>query len=446
MLLRTRTALLSALALVACSPQEFPDPTPPTTSFYFPIGVATSRTGGVNPALLVASSNFDLRYAATNGGTLLSVDPTATSSDGSVSPLGAQLIGSYAGPVAVADATTCAGVGTASAMVASRFDDILYRFTLASDGSLSCGAGCQTPFGSGLNDPFAITVACGPAGRRAYVGFLQPPISSSGAADSLGAWIAELDLDGSTVREFEIGDGPVRSFAYDAAGDRLWIATRSSGARALLYTAVLSDPAWNGPSPRNAVDVFDLFPSVRGAELRSLVMGSVVAGKPRRLYATARLYDADYQASTGNRPTGDVGGVLIVMDIADGSAGVPVLSVHKVVELGLGAGDVSIVSRPVSVPAQRDIVVASAADEGLVMIYDDEAEGVAQLFTINAATGAPVIGHRPVAQAVDQPTIGGPAAIFVTAFADHAVARFSIDDPTKPWSTSAVTRVGGKGP
>jgi hypothetical protein len=438
MLPRTRTALLFALALVACSPQEFPDPVAPLDRFYFPIGVAVSRPDGVNPTLLVASSNFDLRYSATDGGTLLSVAPTATLPDGTVGASGQERIGSYPGPVAVADATTCSGVGTVSAMVASRFDDILYRFTLASNGSLSCGDGCQTPFSTGLRDPFAITLACGPSGRRAFVGFLQPPISSLGTANGLGAWIAELDLDAppasALVREFEIGDGPVRSFAYDAAGDRLWIATRSSGSRALLYTAVLSDSAWTGPSPRDAVDAFDLFPYVRGAELRSLALSS---GLPRRLYATARLYDADYQASTGNRPTGDVGGVLIVMDVDD-SGGVPVLSVRRVVELGLGAGDVGVLSRA----GQRDIVVAAAGDEGLVTIYDDEAEVVAQVLGINPATGAPEIGHRPVALAVDQPT----ATVYVTAFADHAVTYFSIN-PTSPWaSVFPLNHVGGKGP
>jgi hypothetical protein len=91
--------------------------------------------------------------------------------------------------------------------------------------------------------------------------------------------------------------------------------------------------------------------------------------------------------------------------------------------------------------------VATAADEGLVWIWDDDAGAVAELFGIDATSGAPVIGHRPVALAVDQPTIGDvPATIYVAAFADHAVAMFSFTKSPTPWSISAVTKIGGVSP
>ena len=105
--------------------------------------------------------------------------------------------------------------------------------------------------------------------------------------------------------------------------------------------------------------------TVRGAELKSLAIGS-----QQRLYVSARLYDAEYQDSTGTRPEGSVGGVLIVLDVATGPAGLPVLTVHKVLDLGLGAGEVVTVPRA----GMRDVVVATAADESLVVVYDDELE------------------------------------------------------------------------
>lgn len=439
-----RIALLLLLGLAACPGEERADPVPETDRLYFPVGVAVAPASGLpgGTALIVASSNFDLRYSPRDGGTLLSVDPEASPDHGALATVGVQRIGSYAGPVAAIDRSACGGAGE-EAFVASRFDDVLYRFGLSSDGALTCGAGCQVRFGAALRDPFAVATACRSAGPRAFVGFLNTPASTTGYGAA--AWLAELDLSvqGGAPREVEIGDGPVRSIAWDSAADRLWVASRSSGARAILYAVQLADPAWGGASPRDAVEAYDLFSQVRGAELRSVAIGSQPAtpDRPQRLYVTARLYDAEYQDSTGNRPAGDVGGVLIVLDVVDGPAGLPVVTVHKVLDLGAGAGDVAVVSRG----TQRDVVVATAGDESLVFVYDDEWEAVAAVFGRDPATGAPAFARTPVALAVDQPGADATARVYVAAFGDHDVATFSLS-PARPWAPFDLKRVGGLAP
>jgi hypothetical protein len=448
--LRSRSALLLALALAACS-EATSENLPPLDRFYFPIGVATTRLAG-GTALLVASSNYDLRYAGADGGTFLSVDPAATPApDGRLDPIGAERIDSYAGPVVVADAATCAGDRDPVAIVASRFDDQIYRFGIGVLGELTCGADCVRGSLHGFDAPFAVAVACR-AGtppalstRKAFVGYLDPPASSRGSG--LGAWMTELDLDvpGAT-REIELGDGPVRAMAYDAAANRLWATTQSSGSHALLHSVLLSDPRWQGATPREAVDTIDLFPFVHGAELRSIAVGTAPVAGVSRLFLTARLYDAEAQGASGYRPIGDVGGVLIVLDVAEGSDGKPQFWVHPAKDIGIGVEEVAVVKR--TAPG-ADLLVITASGEGILFIYDDEYGSV---FPVSGRSdlGAPILGDRPMALAVDQPSPGAPANVYVAAFGSHAVKSFVLD-PGAPWAalddpTTDLVSIGGLAP
>lgn len=435
MRLRGQVAVLLALGLAACSPEEQSDPLPSYGAFYFPTGLATTGVSG-GTALLVASSNFDLRYSAEEGGTLLSVLPDPLTP--ALSPLrDGERIASYSGAVAVADGTNCPGIGAgASALVASRYDDVLYTFGIGSDGSLSCGAGCVRAAGK---DPFAVGVACRTDGtrRKAYVGWLDPPDSTHGSGPA--SWITEFDLNDPAVpgRAIDLGDGPIRSMAYDQAADRLWFASQSSGARALLHSVVLSDARWSGPTPREAVDTVDLFPDVWGAELRSLAIGSPMVGAPQRIYATARLYDAESQASTGDRPFYDIGGVLLVMDVTAGTDGRPVVVVRGALSLGPSVGDVAVVRRAAP---QRDVVVVTVLDGDLLVVYDAEAEVVAALVG-HDTKGRPIFGDQPMALAVDQPSPGSPAWVYSAAFGGHTVTRFLLD-PADPSASPEPERIG----
>jgi hypothetical protein len=430
-----RIALVLTLGLASCSGGGQPEQLAPTDRFYYPIGVAVAKPAGGGTDLLVASSNFDLRYSPAEGGTLLSLDPATAPDHALLSPLDEERIASYAGQVAVIGGSGCAGFQ--EALVPSRFDNVLYRFGLSSVGALACDAAtCRTHFSSSLRAPYPVAVACRTEGLTdrplAFVGFLQTPESTIGSGE--GGWIAELDFVTGAVRQLEIGDGPVRSIAYDPGADRVWFASRPSGSRAFLHTVRLSDVGWKGASPRDAVETYDLFPAVRGAELKSVVIGS-----GQRLYVSARLYDAEYQDSTGNRPAGSVGGVLIVLDVATGSTGLPVLTVHRVVDLGLGGGELVTLPRT----GMRDVVVATAADESMVVVYDDELEAITAVLERDPLTGAPELAKTPMALAVD--STGAVPMVYVAGFGSHDVAMFSVD-PAKPWAPVAVKRLGGIGP
>jgi hypothetical protein len=463
MVRRPQLVALLGLALAACSGagEEQADPLPPMDRFYFPAGVAVSHLAGGGTALFVGSSNFDLRYSAPDGGALLSVDPdtsayvpspTVTAASVPLDVLGGQRIASYSGPIAVVDATTCTTLPAGAApvvLIASRLEDVLYRFEIGPLGQLSCGAGCARSLdGAGPFDPFAITVACGASGRHAYVGFLRTPTSTRGVGD--GAWIAEVDLDApdAPVRFMEVGDGTVRSMAYEQAADRLWIAARSSGARTFLYSAVLSDPTWRGPSPWQAVDLVDLFPLARGSELRSLAVGTPtgVVGASRRIYATVRLYDVEAQdANSGNRPAGDVGGSLLVLDVTDDpDRGRPVVTLRDDVPLGTSVGDVAVVPRGAGL---RDLVVATVLDGDLLYVYDDSDvhPGTVAQMVGHDATGLPRLGDRPMALAIDPVPVAGRVTGYVAAFGSNLVTRFTLD-PTTPWAPLTLETIGGLAP
>lgn len=451
---RLRTVLLLGLALAACAPEELPDPLPPLDRFYFPTGVATTRiNGGADAALLVASSNFDLRYSAADGGTLVSVAGSAGA--GALAPLGAGRISSYSGAVAVADAVTCPGITKPKALVASRFNDTLYRFDVGPDGSLSCGPDCAIPLGGSAFDPYPITVACGPAGKRAYVGYLRTPNSTLGSGP--GAWVAEVDLEDTSAaprRILEIGDGAIRSMAYEREADRLWVAAQSSGERTYLYSVLLSDPTWAGAAPWQAMDLTDLAKGLeslglRGVELRSLAMGTRQASGARRLYATARLYDVEAQAAnSGTRPSSDVGGVLLALDVVDDPvSGLPVVTVAGFEEVGVTVADVAVVSRG---DLERDVVLVTVLDGDVLWVFDDLGDrlGVAQ-WVGHDTGGFPVLGDRPMAIAVDPTPVPVGAAnavtVYVGSFGSNVVSRFLLD-PLKPWEPISPAFVGGLSP
>lgn len=454
-----RVAALLAAALAACSSEEGAERLPPTDRFYFPIGVATSAVSGATggTALFVASANYDLRYSAEVGGTLLSVDPDAAGAaheavlvdpGAPVVPLDAERMASYAGPIAVVDARTCPGAAP-SVLVASRFDDVLYRYALDdATGALTCGAGCRTDLGAGSpGDPFAIAVACGAGGtyQRAYVGFLATPDTAASIDEA--AFVAEVDLSGAaSARIVEVGDGPVRSMAFEPAANRLWIAARSSGTRALLYAAVVTSPGWQD-APREAAGAVDLYPYMAGVELKSIAVGTPSLGDTR-LYATARLYDPESQASNDARPRGDVGGVLLILDL-DHVDGKPVLVGMDWRNLGTGVGDVGVVRRA----GGRDVVVATVLDRDTLAIYDDATGATWFEDWPDPVYGLPVLGDRPIALAIDQPAGGvplpGSATIHVAAFGDHRVNRFDLTfdaDASVPPTVGTLTTLGGLAP
>ncbi len=445
-------ALLLLLALPACN-ENLAHTQPPMDTFFFPSGLALTPAAAGNQALLVVSANFDLRYDKQTGATLLSVDPApydAASGTGSAGRTNGDLaklgpggqLGSYAGPVAVADATTCPTLATPAALVASRYTRRLYRFPLGAGGAVApcADAPCDLGLDADMLDPAPIGLACRADGRRnsAFVGYLRSP--NYGAFPAGTAWITELDLDdlGKGRRTMPLAPGPVADFAYDASADRLYAVGGFAGLTAPLFILDLPncrfdpDPTQTA-CPKPSLQTVDLYGSMAGADLVSIALSNPQPGRPRRAYISVRVYDEALAAALRSRPSFDVGGALLVVDLQDDVIGQPSARVVSVVPLGLGAGEVRVL--PVR-PGLADLVVVPSTGDGTIQIYDDEVGAVVRVVSTDQSTGAPEAGHLPWAIAATcSPPAATPCAealVYVASFQEWTVSilRVPMADPT----------------
>ena len=417
-----RPFLIAALLALAACNEPVPDQAPPLDRFYYPSGLALATGTGGTPSLLVASSNFDLQYGPALGGSLIAVDPVASlgAAGGALTELGSEIIGSYAGGVAVADPATCPGLAAPVALVASRYTTDLHVVPLGPDGSLAaCPAGgCARPLDPDLLDPYAVAVACRADGARrtALVAYLTSP--RVGAVVAGTAWVSELDLDDPArrLRTYALGIGPVVDMAYDAETDRLYAVGRFTGLTAPLFVVGL-DPCRPGDTcPDHSVFSTDLFPSYRGAELQGIALSNPVAGEARRAYVTARVYDPDLAAALGGRPGFDVGGVLLVLDLTDGTAGEPGARILRAVPVELGPGQVRVLPPRAGL---RDLVVLSSQTSGTISVYDDETGAVVRQVSLDDL-GIPEAGRQPFSLAVRD--LGTSADVYVAAFDQSTVS------------------------
>jgi len=133
-----------------------------------------------------------------------------------------------------------------------------------------------------------------------------------------------------------------------------------------------------------------------------------------------------------------------VLDVADDPvSGSPVVSMRDISSLGTGIGDVAVISRG---SAQRDVVVVTALDGDLLYVYDDDAGLVTCAEQIgHADLGAPLLGDRPMALAVDPTPVGGKVAVYAASFGSHLVSRVWID-PQAPWTAASIETIGGLAP
>jgi hypothetical protein len=447
-----RTRLLASVVALAaaCSEAQYSKP-PPMDQFTWPIGLATYGLASGGTGLLVVSSNADLLYDTTSGGTVISLDP-------SVSPLpwlGAIRIPSFGGTIGVADEQTCPGIGAAAgsslALVASRYDGTLVTAALGPDGSLTCPAGCQVTLSSQYRNPYGIGIVCRGDRRRAYVGDLGLALNGNAY---LGL-ITEVDLN--TGARVPIGGlpGAPYAFAYEAERDRLWV-TESSLIAAPLQAIDLSVPCVNGPSDCvYGRETVDLWPLLRGAEPRGIALSNPIPGEPRRAYIAVRVFDADLAAAAGGRPAYDTGAALLVVELSDGPLGqVPSPPpLVRMVPIGLGASEVRVLSPRIGPSGpMHDLVAVTSTTEGLLTLYDDEAGAVAKVFALAETSGPP---ENPASVPIGSPLLGklpfGLAwvpdgtldRLYVGAFESGTVTAISVDplhpsDATILWSEPGV--------
>jgi hypothetical protein len=423
-------AAAAALAVVGCNAGSTGAPAP-LDRFVYPVGVDFH-----DGRLLVVSSNFDLAFAGSDGGSVLSVDPSVAPA----SDFGTGVrIASFGGEIAVVRRPEQAGTGPtttdcglpadapAFALVASRLDDVVYRLDLGPSGALACGPECPIHVGTAqVSDPYGVAVTCPPGGpARAWVGFLRAPTSESW----IGTW--ELADPAGTMKTFQVptntGNGTPRTFAYDAERQRLYFTSTNSATAASLRWIELGgacDPGellGNGGCP---FGIANLGVYIVGSELTGLQLATPVPGAPPRLFIAARLYDADVAAATGLRPAFDVGGKLLVVDLLPQADGVPLGQIANTIDIGLGASEVRVVPRAGT--GRPDLVAVTASERGTVWIYDDET-GAAYPMTDDPVTGAHLAGDQPFGIAVDPSGAGpGVARLYVGSFMDGFVTPFDV--------------------
>jgi hypothetical protein len=446
-------AVFLLVALAACNETVGHLP-PPMDRFFYPGGLALTPVAGGNQALLVASANYDLHYDRNTGSTLLSIDPRiydpAAGTGGSVGRTGGALVkfgegarlGSFAGPVAVANAeVTCPSLtGGPQAFVVSRYTRTLYRFPIGPDGSVeSCsGPTCELGLSGELLDPAPLGIACRADGlrRSLFVSYMRGPQIGPVAAGT--AWLTEFDLGDliAPSRTFHLAAGPVGDMAYDALTDRLYAVGRFAGLTAPLFILDLPpcssrDPA-TCPTPR--LKTVELFGSLGGAELVGIALSNPRLDPsnpsrylPRTAYIAARVYDEGYALAIRSRPNFDVGGALMVVDLYEDVLGQPTARVRSVVPIGLGAGSVRVLPPR---PGLADLVVVTSTGDGSVQVYDDEVGALVRVISIDQFTGAPEAGHAPFQTAVEDR--GSEGLVYIASFRDWTVGvlRVPLADPT----------------
>lgn len=478
-------ALLLLTAAAACHDSVMSSP-PTFDRFYYPTGMAlrhdpagcAAGTAGCRTELLVASSNFDLRYDPAMGGTVLGVDvdgalagdpsrPAGPFADGAV--LGSTQIGTFAGEMAVVDEASCPGWGRApQVLVPSRGRDSLFRLDVGADGSLSCGPGCELPLNATFVDAYGVAVACGsfpgpngePAAPRhlAFVSYLR--------TSYLEGFISRIDLDSGAVETtYDVGPGPVQSMVFDRSRGLLFLSE-------LFSTAGVARLRWLDLSfPQLSVNSVDYGPIVRGAELVTLALSSAPAGAPpARAYVAARLYDLDTATMSGTRPVGDLGGALLVVDLQRLLSGAAVAdTLLQVVRVDRGPTALGVIPRqdaagaPLLDPAGqplRDLVAITSSDDGTLTLYDDDLGSAVAVFSVCGSgstldalapapcdPGWPSLGRQPFSVSYE-PLIDGGAArgrLFVASF-DRSWVNSIVLDPAQPAAPLSWARIGPESP
>jgi hypothetical protein len=456
----TRITVLALLLGAACS-ETSPATPPPIDRFYYPTGVAVRhvpagcapRTPGCQTQLVVASSNFDLRYDPARGGTVIVVDVDAAvaRANPSVPPpplaqaevLGAARIGNFSGNVALLDAQTCPGwVSDSEVLVASRSRVSLFRLPVSDAGVLSCEGPCEVPLDPSFADPFNVTVACGDFGRFAYVNYLRTP-------DTRG-WVEQLGLDDDARTSIDFGQDPVDSTFFDAPTTRLYATARFN---TLNYTPLRINPLAIGGNPPAALSTTNFFAAIRGSELR----GFAVSTDRTKAYVAVKLYDADAAAALGVRSTADIGGALAVLDLTEQPGGGPTLRVLRLVPIDRGPNEVRVLSRkdPVTGASRPDLVAVTATDDSTLSLYDDETGRLAQVFStcsVNALAegkpapcdpGFPSLGKQPFGLEVE-PIDGTHARIYIGSFDRSWVNVIEIDPQQPAAAPVSWVRIGAE--
>jgi hypothetical protein len=466
-----KTLALLALALGACGEGASSQPAP-LDRFTYPTGLALHTLGDGTRALIVVSSNSDLRFDPEDGGSVMVVDPEASFGD-VLAVRAAERIPSFGGPPAIVssrDESTTAAVDPTCApwpggdqiLIASRSQNVLLRLGLADDGALSCGGDCRIDFPEDLLDPYSVAVACWSdqegTSAQAFVSHLASPTNQG--------ILTRIDLLSPIAarQQITLSPTPTQDLVWDGPRRRLFSTSR-------FATIGLAPLRWIDLAfPTAVTDQVDLNSFLRGTDARGIALAFPAPDTQfsTRAYIAARVFDQDLALSFGGR-TPDVAGALMVLDITDDSAGRPASRATRIVPLGIGASQVQVLpGRP---PGQE--LVAVTSDEGSLYLYDATVGAVVRVLAgASAETVAPgpfqppevedpasspgardpafyhfgerLFGDQPFALASEQMP-DGRIRIYVSSFDRGFVAEVQLD-PAAPAAAQVTKRFGRRQP
>ncbi len=434
--LLSRPLPLTLALLLACA-RGADRPAAPLDQLHYPAWLALS--GG---QLLVVNADQDLAF---EGGSILGLDQDS----GAI--VGGAPLPYLAGKLRLVTSEEAAGcdlpelpVAAPFAMVPGRSEESLHFVELPFSPGETETLQVRLPI-AGAAHPYEAALTCGSDRKaRAWVSFQR-------GTDERG-YLAQLDLSSNTfpppvVRVFT-GDGAARSFAWDRDRDRLYFTTREHELRAPIRWIDIgggckptSDGVQDGSQGHCRVEIagIDLSAHLAGAEPNAIALSSeerpcVFGGVScRRMYVSVRLYDADLARLIEQRPANDIGGKLVVLELAEsGLGGVEARWIDDV-DIGRIAGEVLVIDRP-----QGDIVVTAAVTDDVVWIYDDETGAVAKVIG-RLASGVPEVGHMP-SGLTSRDMGNGNVRVYVASYEDHWVS--AVDIPIADPGAAYVVHAG----
>lgn len=446
-------SLLLALALALACAKGASRPNAPTDRLHFPAWIASS-----GEQLLVVNLDQNLAY---ENGAVVALDPVPAASGDPNRPasgLGPGVpVPNMAGKLLVVDAATagdCAesfltgdgGYALPFALVAGRFDNALYEVPLDPvTGVPSGGARRIDLHPVSASVPYAVGFSCGIDRRpRAWVSY-QTGQNDVGYVSQIDLGQEPLPAGMRRIVQVNTGLGPARSFAYDGAHDRLYFTGKEHDLRApvrwidvgsgcRVFANGVQDEREGGCHVDGG---FDLSLQLRGAEPNEIALSSAefpctsgdLTGNCRRAYLSVRMYDADLAAFLGSRPSTDVGGKLVVLELPEGGLGRPEPQVVADLDIGVMAGELHVIPRS----GKRDLVAVTAVDDDLLWLYDDEIGAMVKVFGRDAM-GVPALGHLPTGIA-SRDMGGGVVRLFVTSYEDNWVSAVDVPsaDPAAAW-------------
>ncbi len=426
-------SLPAAIALLLACAKAGEQPSPPLDRLHYPAWLATWED-----QLLVVNLDQNLAYSA---GTLVAFDDSDTAGV----LRGGLPVPNVAGKILVPsdeEKGACAfgaWVPDDFALVGGRTEDVLLMPALASGAGPACGDGCRIdldPFSATY--PFGVGFTCSADGTpRAWVGFQE-------GRDGTG-YLAQVDLSKAEpeVVQVNLGAGTPRSFAYDAARDRLYVTGKEHNLSAPIKWIDVGDGCLEFDEDDGVQDEsrggchvssgFDLSQRLRGAEPNEIKLSTQewpctsggYSGTCRRAYVSVRVYDADVATYLGTRPSSDVGGMLVVLELPESGLGRPDPQWIGAWEIGVTAGSVLVLPRE----GRPDLVAVAAVEDDLLWLYDDEVGAMVKVFG-RSATGVPPLGHE-LSGLASRDMGGGVVRVFVSAFEDDWVSAVDVplDDP-----------------